>query len=80
LGNFTLHDLYPTLFVISQKKHISIAYVFSTIPLNISFWRGLVDNNLNCWHNLVGRVANTRLSNLEDKFIWRVASKWNLLS
>jgi hypothetical protein len=29
-----------------------------------------VGDNLNCWHNLVARVENTRISNMEDKFIW----------
>jgi hypothetical protein len=37
LENFTLQDLYPTLFALTRKKHISIASIFSTIPLNISF-------------------------------------------
>jgi hypothetical protein len=48
LENFTLQDLCPTLFAINWKKHILVASVFSTIPLNISFQRGLVGNNLNC--------------------------------
>jgi hypothetical protein len=69
LGNHTLKDLYPTLFAITRKKHISVASVFSTMPFNISFRRGSVDNNLIYWHNLVARVANTRLSNKEDKFV-----------
>jgi hypothetical protein len=70
LGNSTLRELFPSLFSITRKKHISVASVFSTVPLNVSFRRGLVGNNLNEWHNLVARVANTRLSNMEDKFIW----------
>jgi hypothetical protein len=70
LGNSTLKELYPTLFVITRKKHISVISVFSTVPLNISFCRGLVGNNLNRWYNLVTRVANTRLTNMEDKFNW----------
>jgi hypothetical protein len=70
LDNRTLKELYPTLFAIIRKKHISAVSVFSTIPLNISFWRGSVGNNLNCSHNLVAWVANTRISNTEDKFIW----------
>jgi hypothetical protein len=70
LGNSTLKELYPTLFVITRKKHISVISIFSTVPLNISFRRGLVGNNLNRWYNLVARVANTRLTNMEDKFNW----------
>jgi hypothetical protein len=29
-----------------------------------------VGNNLNMWYNLVAQVTNTRLTNMEDKFIW----------
>jgi hypothetical protein len=65
MGDFSLKELYPTLFVITRKKHISIASVFSMIPLNISFRRGLVGNNLIYWHNLVARVANTRLTDYD---------------
>jgi hypothetical protein len=68
--NFSLKERFPSLFSITRKKHISVASVFSTIPLNISFHRGLVGNNLTLWHNLVARVANTRFSNRDDKFIW----------
>jgi hypothetical protein len=70
LGNFTLKELYPSLFAITRKKHISVASISSTIPLNISFNRGLDGNNLNGWYNLVARVANTRLTEAENKFMW----------
>jgi hypothetical protein len=53
MGNYSLKELYPTLFTITRKKHISIASVLSTVPLNIFFHRGLDGNNLTLWHNLV---------------------------
>jgi hypothetical protein len=52
------------------KKNISVAYVFSRIPLNITFHRDLVGNNLRLWHNLVGRIAHVRLNDREDMFKW----------
>jgi hypothetical protein len=70
LENSNFKELFLTLFAITRKKDISVASIFSTIPLNISFRRGLVGNNLNYWHNLVAQVASTRLCNTEDKFIW----------
>ena len=39
LGNFTLSQHYLSLYNIARKKHISIATVFNSIPLNISFQR-----------------------------------------
>ena len=70
LGNFTLSQQYPSLYNIARKKHISIATVFNSIPLNISFRRGLVGNNLVLWYNLVARIAQVRLNDREDVFKW----------
>jgi hypothetical protein len=52
------------------KKNVSVATIFSTIPLNVSFRRGLVGNNLRLWHDLVALVARTRLHGASDSFIW----------
>ena len=52
LGNFTLKAQYPPLYNITWKKHIKIANVFSTTPLNISFRWTLMGisylNGMNC--------------------------------
>jgi hypothetical protein len=37
LENFTLKQYYPSLYLITPKKHISVQSMFSIIPLNISF-------------------------------------------
>jgi hypothetical protein len=70
LGNYTLQHQYPSFYAITHWKNASVASVFSTIPLNISFRRGLVENNLSLWHRLVSRVAHIRLNDVKDKFIW----------
>jgi hypothetical protein len=70
LGNYTLHQQYPSLYAITRKKNISVSCVFSRIPLNITFHRGLVVNNLSLRHNLVGRVAHIRLNDWDDTFKW----------
>jgi hypothetical protein len=54
----------------NNQEEAHIIFVFSTIPLNVSFHRGLVGYNLNCWHNLVAQVADTRLTDMNGKFIW----------
>lgn len=60
------------LYNIARRKHATIVVVFSTIPLNISFRRGLVENNLLAWYHLVSRTANTRLNNTDDIFRWNL--------
>jgi hypothetical protein len=47
-----------------------VASVFSSIPLNFSFRRGLVGNNLRHRHDLVAMVAHTRLNGATDMFAW----------
>jgi hypothetical protein len=70
LGNFTLQQQYPSLYTITCWKNVSVASIFGTIPINISFRRGLVGNNLTLWHRLVARMAHSRLNDEKDKFIW----------
>ncbi|WVZ83658.1 hypothetical protein U9M48_030784, partial [Paspalum notatum var. saurae] len=42
----------------------------SSVPLNISFRRGLYGERLNTWNELVGRVMNLVRREGRDKFIW----------
>jgi hypothetical protein len=58
------------LYAITHRRNVSIASVFSTISLNITFRRGLVGNNITLWFMLVARVAHIRLTGARDKFIW----------
>ena len=69
LGNFTLQLKYPRLYNLVQRKNATVASVFSTIPLNIYFQRGLYDVNLIQWHAL---VANTNILDTDDTFWWNL--------
>ena len=42
LGNHTLKSQFPSLFNIVRRRHATVAKVFSTTPLNISFRRALM--------------------------------------
>ena len=44
--------------------------VLRSTPLNVSFRKSLVRNNLQAWHNLVARVMTIQLTNQRDTFIW----------
>jgi hypothetical protein len=54
------------LYSITRQKNISVAVVFSRVPLNISFHRGLVGNYLDQWYIFVSRVVHIRLNNSDD--------------
>jgi hypothetical protein len=56
------------LYRIVRHRHTSVALVFSTVPLNISFRRSLLENTLQSWHKLVATIANVRLNDREDIF------------
>jgi hypothetical protein len=72
LGNFSLQQLYPSLYNIVRKRSGTVAKVLSTVPLNISFCRSLSENNLVLWNDLVLRVMDAQLNDSNDVF------KWNL--
>jgi hypothetical protein len=53
LGDVAFRDQYPTLYNIVRKKSASVNVVLQSNPLNVSFRRSLVGNNLMAWHHLV---------------------------
>ncbi|WVZ61936.1 LOW QUALITY PROTEIN: hypothetical protein U9M48_011741 [Paspalum notatum var. saurae] len=66
--NQPLKLLYPSLFNIVRKKEATVAEVMSSIPLNVSFRRGLYGERLHAWNELVGRVMSFKLSERRDVF------------
>jgi hypothetical protein len=70
IGNRPLKEQYPTLYWITRHMHKSVASVFSMIPLNISFRRSLLGDNLASWHNLVARISHVTLNTRSDVFRW----------
>ena len=61
LGNRTLKSQFPSLFNIVRRRHATVAEVFSTTPLNISFRRALVGDKLHDWLRIVDMLLNINL-------------------
>ena len=61
-GNQKLKDQFPNLFNIVRKKHITVAEVLSSNPLNVSFRRALVGVKLTEWYNLVASLIHINLN------------------
>jgi hypothetical protein len=74
LGASALKDQYPNLYNIVRKKNATVSNVFSVSPLNVSFPRSLVGENLNSWHNLVLNIANIHLNDQPDTFKWSLTA------
>jgi hypothetical protein len=53
-----------------RKKNATISDILSTRPLNISFRRNLVDDNLQSWNNLILRIAEVHLNEQTGIFKW----------
>jgi hypothetical protein len=70
LGSQPLMTQFPSLYNIVPKKSATVASVFETVPLNVSFQRALVGENLRLWHLLVLRVAQVELCGENDRFKW----------
>ncbi|WVZ50197.1 LOW QUALITY PROTEIN: hypothetical protein U9M48_001474 [Paspalum notatum var. saurae] len=69
-GNQPLKNVYSSLFNIVRKKGTTVADVMSSIPLNVSFRRGLHGERLHAWNELVGRIMNLELREERDVFKW----------
>jgi hypothetical protein len=72
VGDQPLKLVYPNLYQLSRKKHVTVADVLSSIPLNMSFRRALSGHNLQSWYGLVEKVLATRLTDAKDVFIWNL--------
>jgi hypothetical protein len=70
LGDKPLSEAYPTLLRIVKRKDDTVAKVLRSIPLNISFRRGLINANRIAWFDLVSRVVEVSLTNGQDVFRW----------
>jgi hypothetical protein len=66
-----LKQQFPYLYGIARHKYDTLVTVFRMVPLNISFKRSLIGDNLQSLHNLVAQIANNvRLNEKEDSFRW----------
>jgi hypothetical protein len=70
LGLGALKFCFPLLYNLARRKNSTVAFVFSIVPLNISFPRGLVHQLRAQWFQLVTLVAYTNLTTNRDSFRW----------
>jgi hypothetical protein len=75
IGNWSLQTKFPRLYNIARRKKDIVSNVLSSIPLNVSFQRALVGNNLRDWNRIVPSVANLQLHDERDVFVWSL--NWN---
>jgi hypothetical protein len=65
---------FPYLYNLARRKNTTVAYVFSTAPLNISFRRGLAQQLRVQWFHLVSLVSHTNLNSNRNSFGWNLTS------
>jgi hypothetical protein len=70
IGSGVLKFCFALLYNLARRKNTILAYVFSTLPLNISFRRGLVHQMGVQWVQLVSLVGHTNLNSNRDSFRW----------
>ena len=64
--------VYPTLFRIVRRKDDTVANILGSVPLNVSFRRGLVNVNRMAWFDLVSMVIQVHFTNEKDVFRWNL--------
>jgi hypothetical protein len=72
LGNSSLKDKYPSLYSIVRRKNSSVVSVMSIVPLNVSFTRALVGQNLIRWLNLCASIVHVNITEEDDIFRWNL--------
>jgi hypothetical protein len=70
VGSIPFSIRYPAIYTIVRDPHATVANVMATSPLNVSFRRALVDNNLNVWNSLVAQLLNVEIGEGSDTFRW----------
>jgi hypothetical protein len=70
LGNLAFKDKFPSLYAIVRRKSSTIATVMGSVPLNVSFRRALVGQNLVYWHELCASIVHIQLNPSSDCFRW----------
>ena len=70
LENMAFKDKYPSLYYIVRRKNLSIANAMGSVPLNVSFRRVLVGQNLVYWHELRASIVHIQLNQSTDYFRW----------
>ena len=73
LGEKPSIEVYPNLYRLVKRKDDTMANVLQTIPLNVSFRRCLVNENLTSWYDLVSKVVPVNLTNGKDGFRWKLS-------
>ena len=63
---------YPGIYNISHYPHALVASVMRSEPLNISFRRSLVNENLQEWHDLIAKLTHVNLGAEKDMFRWNL--------
>ena len=73
MGDKPFSEVYPNLYRIARrKKGDTMANVLWIAPLNVSFRRDLVRDNLFSWYELVSKIVLVNLTNGNDVFRWNL--------
>jgi hypothetical protein len=51
---------------------VTVAEIFTTPYINISWPRDLIGDKLTTWNDLVSRIANIVLSQEQEEFFWNI--------
>lgn len=74
VGGQPLKSKFPALFNIVHRKQDTVAKVCNSTPLDVSFRRSLVGQNLRDWNQIVSSILDLNLTQDPDTFIWSLNS------
>jgi len=75
MGDKPFKLMFPSLYSLVRNKGAMVAHVLSTSPLNVTFRRALVGDNMDKWLRLVGSILQVQLDDQNDCFSWSLSNK-----
>jgi hypothetical protein len=78
IGSEPFMTKYPSLYAILRRKNATVAKVLSTVPLCVSFRRGLSGANRDRWMELVSSVIDVQLHTRDDSFMWNLGKTFTV--
>ena len=69
LGHTSFRERFPRLYNLVRRKHDTVQQVISSVPLNVSFRRNLIGQNLDDWQELVYLTSNVQITDSPDRCI-----------
>jgi len=76
LGNLTLHEQYPCLYIARPKYITIVDFLGSSLPTSLR-WE-LIGPKLVAWNGLLQHITKSQLAQEQDMFHWSLSGQFSM--